>query len=227
MSATFSKTHAKIAGCFFILAAVTSIIGLKLYDPIITDSNFLINAREHYSHIVSGAIFELILVATATGTGVMFFPLLKRYNEHMGIGYLSFRVLEVVFIMIGTLSMLTALSISEHYAQGIVNNKETAQSLMVMLKSVHKWAFMLGPNFMLAINTFMYSFVFFRTGMIPEKLSQLGLSASLLIMIAAILEMFGFIEQLSIWGILLALPIAFYEMTLATWLLWKGVKIVD
>lgn len=227
MSATFSKTHAQIAGCFFILAAVTSIIGLKLYDPIITDSNFLINAREHYSHIVSGAIFELILVATATGTGIMFFPLLKRYNEHMGIGYLSFRVLEVVFIMIGTLSMLTALSISEHYAQGIVNNKETAQSLMVMLKSVHKWSFMLGPNFMLAINTFMYSFVFFRTGMIPGKLSQLGLSASLLIMIAAILEMFGFIEQLSIWGILLALPIALYEMSLATWLLWKGVKIID
>lgn len=227
MSSTFSKTHAKIAGCFFILAAVTSIIGLKLYDPILTDSNFLITAREHYSHIVSGAIFELMLVATATGTGIMFFPLLKRYNEHMGIGYLSFRVLEVVFIMIGTLSMLTALSISEQYAHGIVNNKETAQSLMVMLKSVHKWSFMLGPNFMLAINTFMYSFVFFRTGMIPGKLSQLGLSASLLIMIAAILEMFGFIEQLSIWGILLALPIALYEMTLATWLLWKGVKIVD
>jgi hypothetical protein len=33
--------------------------------------------------------------------------------------------------------------------------------------------------------------------------------------------MFGVIRQISIWGILLALPIALYEMTLAGWLIMK------
>jgi hypothetical protein len=55
-------------------------------------------------------------------------------------------------------------------------------------------------------------------------LARLGLIASVLILLAAILEMFGLIQQLSVWGILLELPIALYEMTLAVKLIIKGIK---
>jgi hypothetical protein len=220
----FKKTDAKITGWFFIAAAVSSIIGLKLYDPIFTDSNFLLSANKNYSQIVFGAVNELILCVTATGTGIMLFPLLKRYNEKMALGYLSFRLLEVVFIMIGTVSVLTALTISENYANGVIRDKDTAQNLMLLFIYLHKWTFMLGPNFMLAINTFLYSYVFSKSNVVPKNLARLGILASFLIMFAAILEMFGVIQQISIWGILLALPIALYEMTLAVWLLVRGIK---
>lgn len=220
----FNKTDAKLTGWFFIAAAVSSIIGLKLYDPILNESNFLLSASNNYSQIVFGAVNELILCVTATGTGIMLFPLLKRYNERMALGYLSFRLLEVVFIMIGTISVLTALAVSENYANGVIRDKDNAQNLMLTFIYLHKWTFMLGPNFMLAINTFLYSYVFSKSNVVPKNLARLGISASLLIMLAAILEMFGVIQQISIWGILLALPIALYEMTLAIWLIVKGVN---
>lgn len=220
----FNKTDAKLTGWFFIAAAVSSIIGLKLYDPILNESNFLLSASNNYSQIVFGAVNELILCVTATGTGIMLFPLLKRYNERMALGYLSFRLLEVVFIMIGTISVLTALAVSENYANGVIRDKDNAQNLMLTFIYLHKWTFMLGPNFMLAINTFLYSYVFSKSNVVPKNLARLGISASLLIMLAAILEMFGVIQQISIWGILLALPVALYEMTLAIWLIVKGVN---
>jgi hypothetical protein len=220
----FNKGHAKLTGYFFIIAAVSSIIGLKLYDPILNDNNFLLSASSNYSQIILGAINELILCITAVGTGIMFFPPLKYYNEKIALAYLSFRLLEVVFIMIGIVSVLTALSVSRHYYNGVVIDKDNAQNLMLTFISLHKWSFMLGPNFMLSINTFLYSYVFFKTDVLPKNLTMLGISASLLIMLAAILEMFGIIQQISIWGILLALPIALYEMTLAIWLLVKGMK---
>lgn len=220
----FNKTDAKLTGWFFIAAAVSSIIGLKLYDPILNESNFLLSASNNYSQIVFGAVNELILCVTATGTGIMLFPLLKRYNERMALGYLSFRLLEVVFIMIGTISVLTALAVSENYANGVIRDKDNAQNLMLTFIYLHKWTFMLGSNFMLAINTFLYSYVFSKSNVVPKNLARLGISASLLIMLAAILEMFGVIQQISIWGILLALPIALYEMTLAIWLIVKGVN---
>ena len=88
--------------------------------------------------------------------------------------------------------------------------------------AMHKWTFILGPNFMFAINTFIYSYVFCKTEMIPNKLSRLGLFASCMIMIAAILALFGTFEQISIWGILLAFPVAIYEFTLAIYLIVKG-----
>ena len=221
---SFNKSNAKITGWLFIVAAVSSIIGLKLYDPILSDNNFIVSANNHYNQIIFGAINELILVASATGTGIMLYPLLKRYNESMGIGYLSFRMLEAVFIMIGLLSILTVLSISESYVDGAITDKANAQSLGLSFISLHKWTFMLGPNFILSINTFIYSFVFYKTKIIPSNLARLGLLASFLIMTAAILELFGVIQQISTWGILLALPIALYEMTLAIYLITKGTK---
>lgn len=220
----FNKSNANLTGWFFIIAAVSSIIGLKLYDPILNDTNFLLSANNHYAQIVFGAVNELILCVTATGTGIMLFPLLKRYNERIALGYLSFRLLEVIFIMIGIVSVLTALTVSEHYANGMINNKDNAQNIMLTFIGLHKWTFMLGPNFMLAINTFLYSYVLIKTGVVPKNLARLGLSASFLILLAALLEMFGVIQQISFWGIVLALPIALYEMTLAVWLLVKGIK---
>lgn len=221
----FDKGSAILTGCFFITAAVSSIIGLKLYDPILNDNNFLLSANNNYSQIVLGAINELILCVSATGTGIMLFPLLKRYDERIAIGYLSFRILEVVFIMIGTLSILTTLTISEHYANGLsISNKDNAHNLMFAFIGLHKWTFMLGPNFLLAINTFLYSYVFIKLEVIPRNLAKLGVLASIFIMSAALLEMYGIIQQLSIWGILLALPIAIYEMTLAGWFIVKGAK---
>lgn len=216
--------NAKVTGWLFIVAAISSIIGLKLYDPILTDNNFVLSASRNSSNIILGAISELILVATATGTGITLFPLLKRYRETIGLAYLSFRILEAVFISIGIISILTALSISEHYTNGTIPNRDDAQNLMTTFIYLHKWTFMLGPNFMLAINTFLYSYVFLRTKAVPIALSGLGIGASFLIMIAAIIELFGIIEQISTWGILLALPIALYEMTLAVWLLVKGIR---
>ena len=216
--------NAKITGLLFIIAAVSSIIGLKLYDPILANSNFLISAINSDAQIIFGAVCELILIASATGTGIMLFPLLKRYHESMAVGYLGFRILEVVIISIGTVSILTALSISKQYTAGIIINTDDALNLMLTFKSVYKWTFMIGPNFMLAINTFIYSYALLKMSVVPVNLSRLGLFASILIMIAAILELFGVINQISTWGILLAIPIAFYEMTLATWLIFKGIK---
>ncbi|MGL5890377.1 MAG: DUF4386 domain-containing protein, partial [Bacteroidia bacterium] len=173
----------------------------------------------------TGAVNELILAVTATGTGIMLYPYLKRYSTSLGMGYLSFRLLEVVFILIGIVSVLTVLSISQQYSGNSVEEQAAAKSIGFAFISLHNWTFILGPNFMLAVNTFLYSYTFHKTGLVPHYLSKLGLTASCLIMLAAFLELFGIIQQISVWGILLALPIAVYEMWLAVWLIAKGFRL--
>ena len=42
-----------------------------------------------------------------------------------------------------------------------------------MLQSFHRWTFMLGPNLMLGLNTIMYSYLLFRTGLVPKNVSAL------------------------------------------------------
>jgi Domain of unknown function (DUF4386) len=217
-----NRVNATVTGVFFIVAAVSSIAGLKLYDPVLVSKDFLAAGSSHYNQVVAGAICELILAVSAVGTGIMLYPYLKLYNESMGAGYLSFRIMEVVFIVIGTISILTVLSICQLYSTGTIADEMYAQSLGKSFIAVHDWTFILGPNFMLAVNTFIYSYVFLKTELVPRKLAALGITASCLIMIAAICEMFGLFKQISIWGILLALPIAVYEICLAIRLIARG-----
>ena len=55
------KMKAKIIGILFIAAAVTAIIGLVLYDPILNNPDYLIKGAENGNKIILGAVFELIL----------------------------------------------------------------------------------------------------------------------------------------------------------------------
>jgi hypothetical protein len=80
-------------GALFIIAAVTSIIGLNLYNPILQDSNFIIKSPSSGNQIFWGAFMEIILVFSVIGTSVTFYPVLKKHNESLAIAAVCFRVL--------------------------------------------------------------------------------------------------------------------------------------
>ena len=80
---------------------------------------------------------------------------------------------------------------------------------------------MLGPLFMLGVNTLIYSYLLYKSKLVPRPLAVLGLTGATLVFAAALLAMFG-VPQLSIWAVLPALPIAAFEMIFAGWLIVKG-----
>ncbi|TWT25831.1 DUF4386 domain-containing protein [Planomicrobium sp. CPCC 101110] len=78
------------------------------------------------------------------------------------------------------------------------------------------------PLFFLGINTIMYSFIFYRSKLVPTAIALLGMAGAILVFICALLVLFGAIQQVSISGGLMALPIAVYEITFAVWLILKS-----
>lgn len=216
------KQNAKVTGIFFITATVTAIIGLKLYDPILIHSEFLTAGVQNSNQIVLGAFFESILAISAVGTAIMMYPYLKKFNESWGLGYVCFRLLEVVFILIGIMSMLSIVTLSQEFINPGASEIQSFQTTAKLLKTIHDWTFVLGPHFLLGVNTFIYSSIFFKSNLVPRKLSILGITGAILIFIGATLEMFGLISPTSGLIIVIALPIAVYEMVLATWLIVKG-----
>ena len=121
--------------------------------------------------------------------------------------------------------MLALLTLSQNFGNDDPINLNTYQSSGIVLKAIHDWTFILGPNFFLGINTFIYSYLFYRSKLIPRFISSLGLTGAILIFLAAIFEMFQVIAQISAWGVMLALPIFAYEMSLAVWLIFRGFKL--
>lgn len=217
-----TKKSAKIVGVLFILAAVTAIIGLILYKPILNGPDYLINGSEHANQVTLGALMELILVASAIGTATTMFPILRRYNETIALWHVCFRLLEAIVITIGVISVLSLLTLSREFVAAGAPDTASFQTYGIVLKAIHDWTFMLGPLFMLGINTMMYSYIFYKTKLVPRFIPILGMTGATLVFICALLVMFGIIQQISVWGAILALPVAANEMILAVWLIVKG-----
>ncbi len=217
-----NRQVATIVGVLFILAAVTAILGLVFYQPILNGPDYLIKGAENKNQVILGAVMELLLVCSAIGTAVGLFPFLRKYNESIALGYLCFRFLEAVLITIGIVSVLSLSTLSQEFVAAAAPNASAFHTSGILLIAVHSWTFLLGPNLMLGVNTAMYSSLLYQSRLVPRLIAVMGLSGATLVLIAALLEMFGLILQTSLWGVILAIPVASYEMTLAVWLIVKG-----
>ncbi|MDG0809266.1 DUF4386 domain-containing protein [Cohnella rhizosphaerae] len=219
----YSSTLAsKMAGIFFILAAASSIAGLLLYDPILNGADDLAQGAAHGDQVILGAVMELILVVSAVGTSITMFPYLRKYNQTLALGHVCFRFMEAVIIVIGIVGVLSLLTLSRSFAGAAAPDAAAYEASGVLLKAIHDWTFLLGPNFMLGVNTMLYSYIFYKSGLVPRFIPILGMTGAAAVFAAALFEMFGVFEQLSVWGALLSLPVAANEMTLAVWLIAKG-----
>lgn len=208
-------------GILYIIAAVTAVIAVVYYQPVLSEQWYRAVENGFEMKILIGVLNDLLLVVSAVGTAVMLFPYIRKWNEHLALAYLCFRFMEAVFIAIGLVSILGLLNLSIQIEAGTIAI-ENAQAVGFMLQAFHRWTFMLGPNFMLGINTFLYSFLLFRTGLVPKPLAIFGMVTAVLVLGAGLLDMFGIIEPLSTAKGILALPVGIYEMSLAVWLMVKG-----
>lgn len=216
-----NRQAAIIVGVLFILATVSAILGLLFYQPILTGPDYLISGALHKNQVILGALMELVLVCTAIGTAIGLFPVLRPYGERIALAHLCFRYLEAVVITIGIVAVLSLLTLSQDFvtAGSDASGFYAAGSLLLAAKD---WTFILGPLFFLGINTLMYSYLLYKSKLVPRPLAILGLTGATLVFGDALLVMFGAFPQLSVWAMVLALPIAAYEMILAGWLIVKG-----
>ncbi|MFC4776014.1 DUF4386 domain-containing protein [Paenibacillus sp. GCM10023252] len=220
-----ASTAARTTGVLFILATVSAIAGLVLYDPILQGPDYLSTGAAHANQILLGTVLELVLIASAIGTAITMYPYLRTYNEILALGHVCFRFLEAVVILIGMISVLSLLSLSVQFTATAAPEPASFVTLGHVLRAVHDWTFMLGPNILLGINTMFFCYILYRSKLVPRPLSILGMTGAALVSAAGLFEMFGVFSQISAWGVLMALPVALFEMILAGWLIVRGWKL--
>ena len=211
-----------LIGVLFILAAVTAIIGLALYQPILNDADYIVKASANETQVIWGAFCELILAFSVIGIAVMMYPILNKENESIAIGYVCFRLLEATIIIIGIISLLSVVTLNQEFTKAVNPNVISFLTAGKLLITLHNWTFLFGPNLALGPGTLMMSFVLYKSKLVPRFIYILGLIGGPLMFSCAVLVMFGVFLQISIWGVLLAIPVFAYEMTLAVWLIVKG-----
>ena len=218
---TSSRKTALAVGVLFILTFITSIGAVFAYGPILSDANYITGAGAD-SRVFLGAFLELFLIVTNIGCAVVLFPLLKRQNEGLALGYVAARIVECTFILIGLLSLLAIVTLREKAAGA---DAGTLVTIGKTLRAIHDWTFLLGPSFADGIGTgAILGYLMYRSGLVGRRMALFGLVGGPLLVAAAVAVLLGVIPQGSaVQGIATA-PEFIWELFLGLYLTFKGFK---
>ena len=129
---------ARIFGVLFLLTFVTSIAALALFQSVLDDPAGYIAGGGKDNQIYLGALLEFLLVLANVGTAVVLYPIVRRQNEFLAIGYVAARIIECVFIAVGVIFMLGVVTLRQ--------DSPDAGDLAVSLAALKDWTFLLGPG---------------------------------------------------------------------------------
>ena len=204
-----TRKTALIVGVLFIITFITAIGAALLYGPIVDDPRYIFGPGADAA-IGLGAVLELILIITMIGTALYLYPLLRRQNEVLALGYVAVRIIECVFIGVGLLALLAAVTLRQQVAAGA--DPGSLVGAAHALVAVNRWTFVLGPGFMTGVGTgLIVGWLMYRSGLISRRLSLLGLAGGTAIVVTGAAIVLGVIERGSIWQNLAVAPEFIWE----------------
>jgi hypothetical protein len=216
------RRTAFLAGLLFIITFVVSIpAALVLYTPLLDHTNYIVGTGAD-TRIAFGALLEMILIVANIGTAVVLFPILKRQDETLALGYVTARVMESVFIAVGILSVLAVVTLRQDVGATGAESVVTAGRSLV---AIHDWTFLLGPGWVVGIgNGLILGYLMFRSGLVPRGMAMLGLIGGPLIILSGTLVLLNVIQPGSGAQVVATIPEFFWELSLGIYLMVKGFR---
>ena len=219
------NTHRKTAitvGVLLIACTAATILSLTLLNPILDDPEYLTKLTENENLAIVGAILEFIWAATAMSIAIWLYPVLREHNEALTLGSVVFRAVEGVFVFVGTLSLLSLLTLSQEFVRIGFPEVSSFQSIGLTLLAVRHWTLDGIVLIAFCLGALLYYCVFYQSKLIPRWLAVWGLFGVALSLIVVLYSLFNPDFVVSWVHTLLNAPIALQEMVLAIWLIIKG-----
>jgi hypothetical protein len=183
---SLDQKRARWFGVLYLVTYVTSIPALLLYEPVLRDPVGYIAGAGHDKRILLGALLELLLILANIGTAVVIVPIMRRRSEELAIGYVTARIFECAFILVGIVSVLGIITLRNQVAGA------SEGTVAYTLAAIKDWTFLLGPGWVVGWgNGLILGYLMYRTGLVPRRAAWLGLVGGPLIIISGTLIMFG------------------------------------
>jgi hypothetical protein len=113
---TLDQKRARVFGVLYLVTFVTSIAAALLYQPVLDHPVGYIASAGQNNRIVLGALLELLLIIANIGTAVVIFPIVRRQSEELALGYVTARLFECMFILVGIVAVLGIVTLQQEVA---------------------------------------------------------------------------------------------------------------
>ena len=210
---TSSRKTSLTAGILYLLTFI-SIPTLSLYHEI-HQPNFVLGSAPS-TDVVLGGILELVMALACIGTALAFYPVLKKQNEMLALGFVAARILEAALIFAGVASLLTVLNLRTLGAEAQVMSRG-----LVML---YDRLFLISQSFIPAVNGLLLGTLLYQTRLVPRILPIIGIIGAFTLVAGDVAVLYGVYDQHAPIAGLSAIPIALWEFSLGIYLTFKGFK---
>jgi len=211
-----------VAGIFYLITFI-SIPTLALYGTVKTDQNWVVGSSGS-TGVLWGALLEVIVGLAGIGTAVTLYPVVKRQNEGLALGFVAIRTLEAAMIFTGVLSLLALVHLQQGLGATAGADTNSLVTTGVTLIAAYKGTFLLGQTLMPCMSALLLGTLMYRSRLVPRGIPLMGLIGAPFLIASTIAVFFGVIEPISTWSALATLPIALWELSLGLYLAFKGFK---
>jgi hypothetical protein len=215
------RRTAIIVGILYIIGTVSGILSLVFSDSVRNAQNYLNQVSAGETQIIIAALFIMTMGLALAMVPVMMYPVLKKENQALALGYVVFRGgLEAVVYILMAVGWLLLVPLNQAYIQVGTSDASLFGFLSTVLFAGDELGSIL--NIVFCLGAAMFYTALYRSKNVPRWLSGWGLLALLPYFASGMLAMFGIIGPLSTTGVVMQLPLALQEMVLAVWLIFKG-----
>jgi hypothetical protein len=217
------RTNARWAGVFYIIATAAPIstiffvgfLGGEVAGEPIPDYLAKVSANE--AQVVVGMLIELIWALAVVGIIVTLFPILRKHNETLALGFSALRFIEAISTIVGSIILLTLLTLSQEFVKAGAPDASYFQTMGDLLLAARDWAFLIGSGLVWSLSAVILNYLLYQSKLVPRWLSVWGLFGAILSFATYLLQLFS----INLTDFLF-LPIAVQEMVFAVWLIVKG-----
>jgi Domain of unknown function (DUF4386) len=213
------QQRARAFGVLYLITFVTSIPALVLYQPVLDDPVGYIAGAGQNNRILFGVLLELLLIIANIGTAVVIYPIVRRQSEVLSLGYVTARVFECTFILVGILAVLGIVTLQKEVAGGAEG------TVAYTLAAIKDWTFLLGPGWVVGWgNGLILGYLMYTSGLVPRKLTWLGLVGGPLIILSGTLVLFDVADAGGTLQGLATIPEGLWELSLGIYCTLKGFR---
>lgn len=211
------RKTALVGGALYLITFVTSIPARLLSGPVRNDPNYILGPGADTQVLFAGFL-DVVLALACIGTAVALYPVVKRQNEGVAMGFVGSRTLEAAIIVAGVVSLMSVVTLRQTGAGP--DALDTSQALVAS----YDWTFLFGPGFMAVVNALLLGSLMYRSRLVPRMIPLVGLLGAPVLLASDTAIMFGLWEQFSLPAGIATLPVALWEVSLGAWLVVKGFR---
>jgi hypothetical protein len=204
----------------YLLTFAFSIPAFFLYEPVLTDPDYIVGSGGSDTRIILGAMFEMFTALAGIGTAVAVYPVIRRQSEAASLGFVTTRMYEAAVMVLGVIALVSIVSLRQAGAAAGTND-EAMVAVGQGLVAIRDQTAIFGPGFVPALNALLFGSLLFRARLVPRLIPTLGLIGAPLLLASVLARMLGLHDQ-SVFAAIALAPIFFWELSIGLWMTFKG-----